>query len=251
MTETSFKDHFSGVSAQYAAFRPTYPVALVDFLATIPSGRELALDCACGTGQLTVLLADRFSQVVGTDASAAQIQAAQPHERVCYRVALAEESGLPNASVDLLTVAQAAHWLDLEKFYHEVRRVARPKAGVALVSYGQQRNDGPIDQIVQCFYNETLGPFLPPERRHVEDGYRSLPFPFEELPFPVLSMEAFWRLDEFLGYLGTWSAVQTAEKTTGVNPVRGLGEQLQSAWGGVEAKQRITWPIVVRAGIVE
>ncbi len=130
-----FKDHFSTGSANYAAHRPTYPAQLVDELAALCPGTRLALDCGCGTGQLTVLLAERFERVVGTDASAAQIDKAQARERVEYRVALAEDSGLAAASADLVTVAQAAHWLELPRFYEEVRRVARADAILALVTY--------------------------------------------------------------------------------------------------------------------
>lgn len=189
MADTNFKDHFSTGSDGYAAHRPTYPMALVDELAKISPGREVALDCGCGNGQLSVLLAEKFDRVVATDASAAQISQARQHERVFYHTALAEASGLPDGSVDLITVAQAAHWLDLEKFYTEVRRVARPQAVVALITYGVQQVEGEVNEYVQRFYSETVGPYWPPERRYVEEGYRSFSFPFEEIALPQLTIE--------------------------------------------------------------
>jgi 2-polyprenyl-3-methyl-5-hydroxy-6-metoxy-1,4-benzoquinol methylase len=82
---SEFKDHFSTRSAEYAAYRPTYPRALVDFLADAAPGTELALDCGCGTGQLSVLLAERFARVVATDASAKQIENAEPRQNLEYR----------------------------------------------------------------------------------------------------------------------------------------------------------------------
>ncbi|HMF06909.1 MAG TPA: class I SAM-dependent methyltransferase, partial [Methylocella sp.] len=136
MATIPFKDHFSANSAKYAANRPTYPRALIDFLADIAPGHEQALDCGCGSGQLSTLLAARFNRVFATDASAQQIANATPHERVAYRTAPAEQSGLPEGSVDLITVAQAAHWLDLKAFYAEVRRVGRANAILALITYG-------------------------------------------------------------------------------------------------------------------
>lgn len=184
MNGTNFSNHFSSGSGDYAIYRPTYPMGLVDELVKISPGTGRALDCGCGTGQLSVLLAERFGEVIATDASASQIASAQAHERVVYRTALAEESGLPDASVDLITVAQAVHWLDLDKFYAEVRRVARPQAAVALISYGVLRVEGAVDREVQRFYYETIGPYWPAERRHVEEGYRSLPFPFQEVSLP-------------------------------------------------------------------
>ena len=223
-------------------------MALVDELARIAAGRERALDCGCGTGQLSVLLAERFREVIATDASAAQIEQAQPREGVSYRVALAENSGLPDASVDLVTVAQAAHWLDLEKFYAEVRRIARPQAAIALITYGVLHVEGAVDSHVQHFYYDIIGPYWPAERRHVEDGYRSLPFPFQEIALPPLAIEVQWRLDDLLGYVRTWSAVKAAEKALGSNPVDALAGALQEAWGDPAARRRVTWPLSIRAG---
>jgi ubiquinone/menaquinone biosynthesis C-methylase UbiE len=209
----TFKDHFSGHSAEYAARRPTYPPALVDFLADLAPGHELALDCACGSGQLSTLLASRFARVVATDASAQQIASAAPHPGVEYQTARAEESRLPDASADLLTVAQAAHWLDLDLFYVEARRVARPKGVLALITYNMlHTGNAEADRRVGRFYGATVGPYWPFERRIVEDGYRSLRFPFEEIAPPALEMEAFWSLDDLAGYIDTWSAVKAAEK---------------------------------------
>jgi SAM-dependent methyltransferase len=248
MTTSNFKDHFSSGSASYASYRPTYPMQLVDELARISPGRGLALDCGCGTGQLSVLLAERFGRVVATDASAEQIENARPHERVTYRTALAEASGLPDTSADLITVAQAAHWLDLNRFYAEVRRVARPNAAIALITYGMLHVEGAVDPIVQHFYDDIVGPYWPAERRHVEDGYRNLPFPFRETRLPDLAMETSWRLDELVGYISTWSAVKEATKALGRSPMPQLVEALGEVWGNPEVARRVTWPLAVRAG---
>ena len=248
MADTRFKEYFSSGSAGYAAYRPAYTIELVDELATISPGLLRALDCACGTGQLSVLLAERFEEVIATDASAAQIEKAQPREGVIYRTALAEDSGLPDASVDLITVAQAAHWLVLEKFYKEVRRIARPQAAIALITYGVLHVEGNVDDALQHFYYETIGPYWPPERRHVEDGYRNLPFPFKEVALPPLAIDVDWCLDDLIGYIGTWSAVKAAEKATGSNPVEALEATLRKAWGDPASRRRVTWPLSIRAG---
>lgn len=245
---SSFKDHFSTSAAGYAAYRPTYPKQLVDELVKLSPGVDFALDCGCGTGQLSVLLAERFSEVVATDASAAQIQQAQHHERVRYQTALAEESGLPDGSVDLVTVAQAAHWFDLERFYVEVRRVAKPNAAIALVTYGVLHVDGTVDEVMQRFYHEAIAPYWPPERRHVEDGYRHLPFPFRETELPPLAIEVDWPLDALVAYVRTWSAVGIARATLGTDPVTRLEAELRDAWGAPGLKRRVRWPLSLRAG---
>ncbi|KQP41034.1 SAM-dependent methyltransferase [Methylobacterium sp. Leaf104] len=246
---TIFKDHFSAQSAGYAAHRPTYPRDLVDALADAAPRQSLALDCACGTGQLSVLLASRFEAVVATDASAEQIAHATPHARIRYGTAPAERSGLPESSVDLVTVAQAAHWLELPAFYAEVRRIARPGAILALVTYGVLHVDDPaVDAVMQHFYGQTLGPHWPPERRHVEDGYRALPFPFPEIGMPDLAIALSWNLPDLIGYTETWSAVRAIERAIGRAPIAAFQDALASAWGDPDAQRAIRWPLSLRAG---
>lgn len=248
----TFKDHFSTHAADYAAHRPTYPAELVDYLAAHTPAHELALDCGCGTGQLSALLARRFAQVVATDASAQQIANAEQRERVDYRVAPAERSGLAGESVDLITVAQAAHWFDLDAFYAEVRRVARPNAVLALITYGVVHlRESAADAILQNFYSEIVGPYWPPERRHVEDGYRSLPFPFREIAAPPLAIEVSWTLDALLGYVDTWSAVRGAEKALGRAPVESFRQDMTRAWGDPARRESIRWPLALRVAAIE
>lgn len=248
MTTAPFKDHFSSGSDGYAAYRPSYPLELIDELSSISPGTGRALDCGCGTGQLSVLLAERFDEVVATDASAAQIAAAEPREGVIYRTAQAQDSGLPESSVDLITVAQAAHWLDLPALYAEARRIARPQAAIALITYGVLHLDGEADRHLQHFYYQTVAAYWPPERRHVETGYRELPFPFTPLEVPAQVIEVHWDLPQLIGYLNTWSAVKAAHKALGVNPVEALALQLAGEWGDPATRRRITWPLTVRAG---
>lgn len=242
----AFKDHFSSKAAAYAAHRPTYPKALAAFLADLAPGKGSALDCACGTGQLSTQLADHFCEVVATDASAAQIANATPHVGVEYRVAPAERSGLPDAAVDLVTVAQAAHWLDLDAFYAECRRVARPNAVLALISYGILHVEGPPEGVVQRFYHDVVGPYWPPERRHVEAGYRSLPFPFPEIAAPDLAITVAWSLADLLGYVETWSALRGLENAVGRGPVDAFHAALAESWGPADRRRTVRWPLSLR-----
>lgn len=251
MKNLDFKDHFSKGSDDYAVYRPSYPLDLVNELADLCFTQNRALDCGCGTGQLSVLLAKRFEEVIATDASSAQIEKAQKEDNVIYQVALAEQSGLADESVDLITVAQAAHWLDLDKFYKEVERIARPNGILALITYGVLHVEGSIDTLIQQFYYQTIGPYWPAERQHVEDSYQSLPFPFTEIKVATVNMEEFWSLDELLGYFNTWSAVKEAEKVRGFNPVDQLRMVLLPEWGDPENKKRISWPLSIRAGKVK
>jgi SAM-dependent methyltransferase len=245
-----FKDHFSAHAAGYAAHRPTYPSSLIDLLAGLAPERGRVLDAGCGTGQLSVLLAQAFAEVIATDASARQIAEATPHPNVIYRVARAEASGLAEASVDLVTVAQAAHWFDLEPFYAEVRRIARPGAVLALISYGVFVGEPDIDPVLQRFYREDTDPYWPPERRHVEAGYRTLPFPFAEIAAPSLAIEVSWRLKDLVGYVDTWSAVRAMEAAIGRAPLERFAIDLAAAWGDPDRARLIRFPLSLRLGRV-
>jgi SAM-dependent methyltransferase len=246
-----FADHFAPAADGYAAYRPSYPAALADFLARAAPRRELAWDCGCGSGQLSVPLAERFDRVVATDASAEQVARAAPHPGIEYRQAREGASGLPDRSVDLAVAAQAAHWFDLPAYYAEVRRVARPGALVALTVYNLVEVNDAVDHAVRRFYADVLGPFWPPERRHVELNYTSLPFPFEPIPAPPVEMRATYTLARFIAYMRTWSAVIRLEKAEGAGPMEALRRELQPLWGDAGDRAReVRWPLTVRAGRV-
>jgi SAM-dependent methyltransferase len=244
-----FADHFSTVADGYAAYRPTYPPALFDRLADLAPGRALAWDCATGSGQAAVPLADRFERVVATDASADQIARARPRAGVEYRVATADDSGLPDASADLVTVAQALHWLDASRFYAEAARVLRPGGVLAAWCYQLPRLPGPSDPILVAFALERVGRHWQPERRHVEAGYRDLDFPFEELAMGDWRIAAQLTRDAFLGYVRTWSAVVAARRAEGADPVVELERSLDALWPAGEVRE-VQWPMAIRAGRV-
>jgi SAM-dependent methyltransferase len=243
-----FKDHFSGVAEGYQAFRPRYPSALFEWLASVSPRRDRAVDLGCGTGQATVALADHFGEVVGLDPSAEQIAHAEPHERVRYAVAPAEATGLPDACADLLVAAQALHWFDQARLHSEISRVARPPAVFAAFTYDLCRVDPRVDAVVDRLYRRILGPFWPPERAHVDAGYRTLPFPWPELTPPDLAIRETWDLERFVGYLRTWSAVSAYVKAVGADPIALVGRELETAWGTQESTRGVSWKITVRAG---
>jgi SAM-dependent methyltransferase len=246
----TFKDHFSRLAATYASFRPRYPAALFDYLAQSCRQHESAWDCACGSGQATLDLAQRFDAVLATDASAAQLAAAPPHSKVRYRVAPAEESGLEATSVDIVTVAQALHWFDLAPFYAEVERVLRPRGVLAAWTYGVLHVAGErIDRLIQEFYWDTLKPYWPAERQLVESGYRTLPFVFAEMTPPTFEMQEDWSLRELIGYVRSWSATARYLERNAVDPAATLEENLTGIWGKAHELRRISWPLSLRIGV--
>jgi len=241
-------DHFGPVAAAYAAFRPRYPEALFDRLAAEAPRRRIAWDCAAGSGQAAVALAERFPRVIATDASERQLEHAARHPRVSWLRSRAEQAPLATGSIDLVTVAQAIHWFDLRAFTAEARRVLAPGGVFAAWCYDLATIEPAIDAVVHRFYTETVGPWWPPERAQVERGYGGLALPFAGIALPAFSMEAAFTLPELLGYAGTWSSVTRYRAARKHDPVSALGLELAPLWGPPETRRLIRWPLSVRAG---
>jgi SAM-dependent methyltransferase len=245
----SFRDHFSRAPAAYRQFRPGYPAELYQFLAELAPARHLAWDSATGNGQAAIGLARHFSLVVATDASVAQLAQRQRHERIVYACGTAERAPLCAHCCDLITVAQAAHWFDFEAFYSEIARIARPGAVLALWTYARCHIDPGVDRVLERFNNEVIGSYWPAERRHVDNGYRSLPFPYAECRTPAFDLSVEWSPEELVSYVGTWSAVGRFRDALGRDPLGQLRQQLALSWPDGETR-RVSWPLHLRVGRV-
>src|SRR5262249_36072146 len=185
----------------------TSPRELCEFVAECAPRRDVVWDCATGSGQAALALADDFARVIATDSSAKQLAHAPPHDRIEYRVAPAEDSGLPDHCADAVTVAQALHWFDLGRFYAEVQRVLVPGGVLVVWSYNDAILDDPVlDAALQRYNSITVGPHWPPERQIVRDGYRTVPFPFKRIASPEFTLTREWTLGELAGYHRSWSA---------------------------------------------
>lgn len=240
----TFKDHFSGHAEDYAQARPTYPPKLFDYLLSLTSKADLAWDCATGNGQSALALANHFEQVIATDGSAAQIDAAQKKDNIDYRVALAEEVILEPASADLICVSQALHWFEIERFFKVVDKVLKPGGVLAVWSYGIHTINEEVDKVIGKLYRETLNGYWPQERLLVEQGYDGVEFPYEKIPSPEFTMSLTWTQDQVEAYLRSWSAVQKYIRVHGSDPVVAVSDQLKLAWGDELAKT-IIWPLVL------
>jgi SAM-dependent methyltransferase len=247
----SFKDYFSGHAPDYRLFRPAYPPDLFSYLATLASPEGLVWDCGTGNGQAAIDLARHFARVFATDASEEQIRQAEQHPRVEYAVAPAERCPLPDRAANLVTIAQALHWFDHDKFYAEVRRVCRPGSIVAAWTYNLFSVNASVDPILERLQTEFVGPYWPPERALVDAGYRTIPFPFEDVAAPHFEMKADWDLGRVVGYMNTWSSTKAFIKARGFNPVELLAPELLQAWGDPETARTVRWQFYVRVGRIE
>jgi SAM-dependent methyltransferase len=245
---TSFEDHFSRQAADYARYRPDYPEALFGFLVELAPNRRRAWDCATGNGQAALGLAGHFEAVVATDASVRQIRKASRRAGVHYAVAVAEEPPLPNASVGLVTVAQALHWFDRARFWREVLRVLVNGGAIAVWSYHGFHVTPEVEAVIHRYYQEIVGPYWPPGRSIVEQGYGALEFPFAEETPPRFLLEKRWDLASLMGYLRTWSASQRFQEAKGSDPVLLIREDLEEAWGPPERIRPFRWDLDLRVG---
>ncbi|WP_449433646.1 class I SAM-dependent methyltransferase [Pseudomonas putida] len=240
------KNWFEQGAQAYARFRPEYPKALAAYLAAMAPSTAVAIDVGCGNGQLTKQLAEYFNSVTGFDPSEDQILHADGPANVSYRCASAEDLPLLSRSADLITAAQAAHWFDLPRFYAEVRRVATPGAILALISYGVLNLDADINERFEQFYWHDIGAFWPEERKLVDSGYATLDFPFAEITGHSIQIKLQWSLEEFLGYISTWSAVRRAKESGQEAVLQRFAADLATLWGEAQARRTITWPINMR-----
>ncbi|WP_210488069.1 class I SAM-dependent methyltransferase [Rufibacter aurantiacus] len=244
------KDLFSAQSGLYKKFRPTYPPELYQQLRSLLQTHELAWDCGTGNGQVAAELAKFFTHVHATDISEQQLSKASASDRITYHLMPAEHTTFPDNSFDLITVGQAVHWFDFEKFYQEVNRVAKPGAILALWGYGVLSISPEVDALFNHFYSGTVGPYWDFERRYVDEGYTTIPFPFQEEPAFTGAITAQWALPDFEGYLNSWSSVQSYIRKNGENPVNGFMEQVKEVWPENETKE-VRFPVFSRIGRIK
>jgi len=242
----AFQDHFSAHAATYAAFRPRYPLALFHWLAVVSPGTALAWDAGTGNGQVAMGLVTRFAKVVATDASAEQVANAEAHARIAYHVAQ-YESGIADHAAQLVTVGQALHWFDAKAFCTEVRRVLQPGGVLAAFAYLHSRVTDEIDLLVRHHHDVTLGHYWAPEHHLIHDEYRSIALPIDELAPPPFDLRELWTLEQYTGFLRSWSATQKLLAARGEEPIVAFERELAAAWGSVP-RRAVTWPIIVRAG---
>ena len=242
----AFKDYFSAHAEDYSQFRPYYPDELFFHLSHLTENHNRAWDCATGTGQAAVQLAKYYENVIATDASDNQVSQAAELKNVKYATAAAENSGIKDHSIDLITVAQALHWFNLEGFTKEVERVLVDQGVLAVWTYNLLTIDPGIDGHINHLYSDLLDPYWAPERNLVENGYQDVSLPFAELDVPRFEMCSHWNLRQLTGYLNTWSAVKAYEAEQKTNPVELIFQDLATAWGDSEQERPIHWPLALR-----
>ncbi len=245
----TFIEHFSNSPDKYKQFRPNYPEELFTYLATLVPSSDLAWDCGTGNGQAAVSLSRRFKQVIASDISQEQLDVAPKKDNITYHCWPAEKTTIPDASVDLITIAQALHWFDFDVFYQEVKRVSKPGGVIAAWCYSLGTVSSTIDPIIRKLYQNILGnKYWPKERIYVMDEYTTIPFPFQRISPPAFIINKNLNYHQMIGYLNTWSAVKEYQKQKQQNPVDKIAGDLQAAWGDLDHPKAMIWPIHLLVG---
>ena len=169
------------------------------------------------------------------------------YPRIAYRVAPAENSGINSGAIDLITIAQALHWFDLDRFYPEAKQVLKPPGLIAAWASNLLSISPAINAIVNHYYSNVVGSFWPAERELVEK-FDQLPFPFSEIRTPSFEIRTDWNLDQLVGYLRTWSATQGFITANKYDPLESIVEELRSAWDVPVQRRQIVWPLTLRVG---
>jgi ubiquinone/menaquinone biosynthesis C-methylase UbiE len=244
------KDLFSKQSDLYARYRPNYPKDLYDYIFSFVKEKNTAWDCATGNGQAAIVLADHFKKVIATDISAAQIDKATRKENIEYLVCPAESTPFNENTFDLVTVAQAYHWIKWKEFKKEVTRVCKPGAIIAVwMYYNHRTGDERITDAVHDFYENVTKPYWDYERKYVEEKYSTVEFDYEPLPVKEFQTILEWKREDLVGYISSWSAIQKFIKANGYSPVSVIEEEIKKLWAEGEVK-KVVFPIYLKLGRV-
>ncbi|MGZ8537754.1 MAG: class I SAM-dependent methyltransferase [Flavisolibacter sp.] len=244
------KDLFSGHSKSYAKYRPGYPKELFDYILQFVDKKHKAWDCATGNGQAAVVLADYFQKVEATDISESQIKNAVAKNNIKYHVCPAEHTTFPDHSFDLITVAQAYHWLNWKKFRQEVIRTGKSNAVIAIWTYGLMKTDDEkLKQLIDHFYYDIISSYWDAERKYVDESYETVEFDYKPLPTKDFSINLNWNKEAFLGYLSSWSAVQNYIKQNQLSPLDHIQKDLETMWDNTTEK-KIEFPVFLKLGRV-
>jgi ubiquinone/menaquinone biosynthesis C-methylase UbiE len=243
------KDNFSSYSPGYAKYRPGYPPELFEYILGFVREKEMAWDCGTGNGQSAKILSQHFKKVIATDISQSQLDNAFKAANIQYAFEPAEQTSIEAASIDLITVAQAIHWFNFDRFYTEVRRVAKPGGILAVWTYSLLQVSPEIDDLISHQHFITLKDHWDPERKYVDEYYANIPFPFEEISTPVFNIRLRWSPEDLRGYLNTWSALQKFIRVNDHNPVDELMEKIAAVWGE-DPLRNIIFPVHLRLGII-
>lgn len=199
---------FGQLADKYAAARPSYPKELYEWIGSQTQDHDLVWDVGTGSGQAAQTLTGYFKHVHATDIDAEQIASAAPHPKITYTQAQSHASGLQDKSVDAVTVATALHWFDHEKFWQELRRVAKPGALFCAWTYHRAETDPDVQETLIDPILDIIDDYWSEGNRLSWRGYQAkeLGMPFTKISMPKFVCELSWTPLQISEFAQSWSA---------------------------------------------
>lgn len=219
--------HFEGQkeAVLYKKYRPCTPPIIVEKIMKYviekqPGQLEMMVDVGCGSGQNTLLFAEYFDRILGTDISPSMISVVTNDPTIppntSFSVSPAEKIPVPDGSVNVVTAAQCFHWFDHLAFHQEMNRVLKPNGVVALIGHeldyiavpeDEKKSKELLDAISEYF--DKLSPYFQKALLPLLDGYASLSFPYEDAVRQVsIQCDSPITLADYFGILDTYSQYQ-------------------------------------------
>lgn len=207
----------------YSKYRPSYPHDLIEkiinYLKEKDNGPyELAIDVGCGSGQASWLLSPYFNKVIGYDVSENQIKQAKfqcsESSNVNFVVSPSEKLPLPDGSVNLIIVATAIHWFQMEKFFIECKRVLKKNGTLAIFGHLQPRiiHKEKSTELTKCLtdYTDLLLPYSPKEIHYILNKYEGInPLILGDIERNhSFYMDCNWNVEYIMQYLQTLGIYQ-------------------------------------------
>ena len=156
-----------------------------------------------------------------------------------YSVQPSENTEFHDEQFDIVCIAQALHWFDLDQFWPEVKRVLKPGGLVAAWGYSWFPISAPVDRSIQEEVLEFLGPYWPEQNKLLWDHYRNLSFPFDPIQPPAIEMNVAWDLQQLFGYLRSWSATRRWLEEVGETQFQKAYQRTKAVWGDEKSKKRV------------
>lgn len=195
---------------RYERYRPKYHHIPFEHIRKIV-GREFesSLDVACGTGHSTAALSKISKKTVGCDLSQAMLSVARRHNAIDFVQANAEALPFNESEFDFINISMGYHWLNQDKFLHEVARILKRPGYFCVDNYGFL---GKISEDLgkQTLHNDLFEKYLPPATRRncypTDPQIKSVGFILvEEIKYNhMVRLDA----EDFINLLMTWSNFQ-------------------------------------------
>jgi trans-aconitate 3-methyltransferase len=217
--EKTFSSYNADQGKKYSAIRRDYHSDVYKFVLDhhVATGGQLGtiMDVGCGPGNATRSFAPHFEHAIGLDPSEGMLATAKaenPHittksgASIRFEQSIAEQLGLnlsppiADESIDLITIANAAHWFDMNGFYPAAARVLRPGGTLALWTSGHITphpdlpNSVAIGMVLDKYRQKELEEYITPGNRLARDSYKDILLPWTiAKPVTTFTQEDFVR----------------------------------------------------------